>query len=750
MSFTQYFPVIPLLIASIFTTSCYPEKPQPDSNLKIDMPGSLSSRSLSGGCADNLWADVLIDKQAVQRLEKKGDNWQGTIKLTPGKHALNIEFKCTTDNFGTVTLATYTEDIDNSADENLSLANNNYEYPDNDHDGSSNLAEVKAGTDPGNPSNGFKWANPLPQGDSLLDVIWNGSEFVAVGTGGSILTSGNGQSWSLSHSAAANFLNGIAWSGTQYVVVGNQGTILTHAPNESDWTARNSGTKKHLFDIAWTGNIFVAVGDGVVVSSSDGVNWTPQKIPDVTVFNSVTWSGDKLLVAGAAWNPDTQQIEGAIFTSNDGTSWSPPQLTGTPWLWDISWTGSQLVAVGGDIFSSEGFRLGGIILTSPDGENWTKQASGTDVDLYGVNYDSGSGLIIAVGGSTNFFITDIPNSSVILSCADGINWTSRNSSNNQIYRNSASSGSETIVVGYAGAIKSSTDLQQWSDRTSGTLNSIFDMVSTGDQLVAVGENGEVLTSQDGHSWASHNSGIKTNLFAVTWTGSQLVAVGGELNATKHGVIVTSTDGISWTNQTPTGSFGLIKDVTWTGTQLVAVGAKGLILTSPNGIDWTSRNSATEESLWSVSSNSDQIVAAGSKGVILSSPDNGSSWVSIDNPDETLDLFGITWTGSSFVVAGGSYSSFSGLEEDTSIIFTSTDGTNWISIDPGINGVLQDIEWTGTQLLTVAENSNLLTSTDGTSWTITPTISSNGHHCVLEYQGTTLIGGGNGTILYQEN
>jgi len=750
MSFAKHFSVLSLLIASISSIGCQTEKPESESNLSVDLPPSLSARALNESCADSLWADVLIDTQAAQRLQKNGDSWQGAVKITPGAHTLKIEFKCTTDKFGTVTLATYSDDINLSTDESLSLSSDLYNYPDNDHDGSSNLAEIKAGTDPGSPSNGFKWANPLPQGNSLVDVIWNGSEFLAVGTGGSIVTSGDGQSWSLTHSAAANFLNSVAWSGTQYVVVGNQGTILSRTQNDSDWTARNSGTEKHLFGITWTGDSFVAVGDQAVVSSADGVHWTPIEIPGVTVFNSIIWTGDKLVVAGAAWNPDEERIEGAIFTSTDGASWSSPQLTGTPWLWDITWTGSQLVAVGGDIFSTEGFRLGGIILTSPDGESWTKQVSGTDVDLLGVDYDSSSGLIIAVGGSTNLFIPDNSNTGVVLSSPDGVNWTSRESTQDQIYRSPASSGSETVTVGYAGIIKSSTDLEQWSNHTNGTLNSIFDMISMGDQVVTVGENGEVLTSQNGLSWASHNTGITTNLFSVTWTGAYLVAVGGELGATKNGVIATSADAISWTNQTPTDSFGLLTDVTWTGSQLVAVGAEGLILTSPNGTDWTSRNSTTRNALYTVSSNGDQIVVAGNKGTILTSSDSGSSWTKLDGVDENRVLFGSTWTGSSFVISGGSYASVTGLEKDTSIVFTSADGTHWTPIDPGVNGVLMDVNWTGSRLIAVTENSNLLTSTDGVSWAVTPTISSNGHNSVIEHQGTILIGGGNGTILYREN
>src|SRR4051812_6792240 len=64
------------------------------------------------------------------------------------------------------------------------------------------------------------------------------------------------------------------------------------------------------------------------------------------------------------------------------------------------------------------------------------------------------------------------------------------------------------------------------------------------------------------------------LTAVAWTGAQLVAVG------DSGTILTSPDGITWTNRSSGTDQGL-SSITWTGTQLVAVGGLGTILTSPD-------------------------------------------------------------------------------------------------------------------------------------------------------------------------
>ena len=740
---------------------CPQEKPETSTDVSISLPSKMTARSLSDNCSESLWADLLIDNQAVGKLQNNGNNWQGKINIPSGIHTLKIEFKCSTNHFGTLLLAYHTSNINTSSSVSLNASRDSYIYPDNDHDGTTNLAEIKADSDPGRASNGFFWANPLPQGNSLMDVIWNGSEFLAVGSGGSILTSGDGQSWSLSYSAASTFLNAIAWSGSRYVIVGHQGIILSRTMDDSDWSFIESNSKDILFDITWTGSQFVAVGLNTTASSADGINWEYHPPPEDSFITGVTWTGDKLVATGAAQNEDLKRIEGAFFTSHDGISWSSPQLTGTPMLWDITWTGSQLVAVGGDIWTGsdslqEGvftFQQGGIILTSQDAKNWTKQTSDTDLDLIGVHFDSKTGQIIAVGGNTDFADPNNSNTGIILTSPNGIDWSPQGSTFNHVYRSLASSGKETVVVGQSGIIRTSADLKQWDSQTNGSLNAVFDMVSTDNQTVAVSEHGEILTSYDGRSWASHNSGIISNLYAITWTGSQLVAVGGEISATSGGVIMSSTDGINWINRTPAGSLGLLTDIAWTGSQLIAIGAKGLLLTSPNGIDWTTQNSTVHQTLLTVGvSSSNQIVIAGQSGALLTSTDSGTSWTHIEGIDKNIHFFSITWTGSSFFIAGRT-------PDNENILLTSTDGLNWTPLTPQIKDPLQDIHWTGTRLLAITQHpdvfageqhSNLLTSTDGSTWSKIPTPSSNGVNCVIEYQGATLIGGGGGTILYRKN
>ena len=62
----------------------------------------------------------------------------------------------------------------------------------------------------------------------LTGVAGSGSRFVAVGNGGTILTSPDGSTWTTQASGTAqSLLSGVAWSGSRFVAVGYGGTILT-------------------------------------------------------------------------------------------------------------------------------------------------------------------------------------------------------------------------------------------------------------------------------------------------------------------------------------------------------------------------------------------------------------------------------------------------------------------------------------------------------------------------------------------
>jgi hypothetical protein len=74
-------------------------------------------------------------------------------------------------------------------------------------------------------------------------------------------------SWTQRTSGTSNWLNGVAYGNGLFVAVGDGGTILT-SPDGVSWTQRTSGTSNQLNGVAYGNGLFVAVGwDGTILTS---------------------------------------------------------------------------------------------------------------------------------------------------------------------------------------------------------------------------------------------------------------------------------------------------------------------------------------------------------------------------------------------------------------------------------------------------------------------------------------------------
>ena len=66
-------------------------------------------------------------------------------------------------------------------------------------------------------------------------------------------------------------LRGVTFGRDMFVAVGEGGTILT-SPDGVAWTPRNSGTGQWIVSVAYGGDVFVAVCEvGTVLTSTDGL-----------------------------------------------------------------------------------------------------------------------------------------------------------------------------------------------------------------------------------------------------------------------------------------------------------------------------------------------------------------------------------------------------------------------------------------------------------------------------------------------
>lgn len=468
---------------------------------------------------------------------------------------------------------------------------------------------------------------------ALHDVVWSGTQLLAVGDNGALLTSSDAQTWAAASSTLAIGWNAAVWTGTQFVAVGRYGMVATSATG-STWTLRTPGGSVDWRAIASAGTRVVAVGSaGGIGTSTDGLTWTIVTPPTTRTLRGVAQNGMRWVAVGDA---------GVIFTSTDATTWSATTSGTSVRLHHVQWDGAQFIVTGDD----------GVALTSSDGLSWSAQTTGITFSL--LSFASAGGTLVAVGDRGSIATT----SSLTAS------WASLASGTREWSHDVAWTGSQFVAVGTAGTIRTSPDGNAWTAQTSGTTASLTSIAWNGSRLVAVGSAGTIVTSTNGTSWSIAPSGSTRPLFGVTWTGSQFIAVG------LRGTIFTSSDGLGWVAST-LGTQPTLRAVAASGSQIIAVGDGGAIVTY-NGSTWTTRTSGTANDLLAVATNGTTAVAIGESGSVFTST-NLATWTLRSTPVATSGLHGLRWTGSEFVAVGhqGAFMTPGG------VIMSSLDGITWV-------------------------------------------------------------------------
>ena len=232
-------------------------------------------------------------------------------------------------------------------------------------------------------------------------------------------------------------------------------------------------------------------------------------------------------------------------------------------------------------------------------------------------------------------------------------------------------GTPSTNTFFVSATESGTPIV-YTDGGTGTHSWQIAMSSNG-LFVTVGDNGIMLTSSDGISWTERTSGTTKNLYGVTYGNNTFVTVG------DNGTIFTSSSGTSWTSRT-SGTTKNLYGVTYGGGLFVTVGDNATILTSSDGTTWTntSPNKRT------------------TPGRYFSQPDANH-------------LYGVTYGDGLFVTVGGD-----------ATILTSSDGTTWTERD-GLRSkwvlpqYFKAITYRKKLFVLVGRNGRTLNSPDGITW-----------------------------------
>src|SRR5262245_48825643 len=123
-----------------------------------------------------------------------------------------------------------------------------------------------------------------------------------------------------------------------------------------------------------------------LLSATDPLDTLFSRRSGVTAtLNNVVFGNGRFVAVGA---------DGAIVTSPDGILWTPRNSGVTTSLAAVAYGDGLWVAVG----------FGGVIVRSTDGDNWTPEISGTVAPLLGVAY--GNGVFVAAGGEAVLMCAD--------------------------------------------------------------------------------------------------------------------------------------------------------------------------------------------------------------------------------------------------------------------------------------------------------------------------------------------------------
>ena len=150
---------------------------------------------------------------------------------------------------------------------------------------------------------------------------------------------------------------------------------------------------------------------------------------------------------------------------------------------------------------------------------------------------SGEGWVVTVGQGGALYVSD-----------DGRNWFKPFLYLTADLDRVIWDGEQFIVLGHGGTIMRSTDAMNWSPAHTNATADLKGVASGEDQRIAVGEGGVILASPEGIIWAPRRSGVSSSLRDVIWAEDRFVAVGWDdhPDGSHPGVMLVSTDGVSWT------------------------------------------------------------------------------------------------------------------------------------------------------------------------------------------------------------
>lgn len=299
------------------------------------------------------------------------------------------------------------------------------------------------------------------------------------------------------------------------------------------------------------------------------------------------------------------------------------------------------------------------------------------------------------------FIATADNTTDILTSEDGNSWSKVTlpSSGDGYWRSSVTANGITLILGTAIGYRS-TNGTTWT-AISLPINSYYDTLVYGNgKFVAVSSGGSqmAVSSVDGITWTQGTLPTVGD-WKVTFGNGKFVAVSGSVFT---GDVAYSTDGVTWTLGTNIGAANW-KSVAYGNGKFIAVKNFSTdIATSTDGINWTVSSPLAEKDWYKIVYGGDRFVIIGGDSNGYAYSLDGTSWVSGNFPENILNLeeywVNLAYGNGKFISvpqSGGTYPAI-----------ISTDGFNWsIGSDtmPTSPNYLRSIEYSELQYLSPIKN-----------------------------------------------
>lgn len=571
---------------------------------------------------------------------------------------------------------------------------------------------------------GWRWQNPLPQGNALHDIdAIDDLIAAAVGDDGTILrTTDGGATWVPQSSGTQEDLRSVAFVGPSFgVAVGSGGTILRTTDAGVTWLRQSAPATGTLLGVTFANALsgFAVEDIGRILRTTDGgAQWNPVTVAGTAGLLAVHFRN---ALRGFAVG-----LNGGIFRTNDGgITWEARPSPTTQPLHAVFFPTDQFgVAVG----------LGGVVLTTQDGGgSWLMTNLGITIPFRGVSFgDSLHGIAVGLPG-INFHTSD-----------GGSSWFMRPSGTQQALSHASFTDADNgFAVGEMGAILHTEDGGvNWESQSSGTTQSLFG-VSFGDlsRGVVVGDMGMILrTTNAGTTWWTASSGTAQTLWGVSMaTTSVGTAVG-----TGGTILRTTNGGATWTAQAGGTTQQLLSVSHADALTAMAVGGSGTIRsTTDGGGTWSGQSSGTSVSLNAVQMVSTAVAySAGGGGLVLKTTNGGTTWTSLST-GTTAALYGLSFTDAltgTVVGAGG-------------VLLRTTDGgASWMFQSGGTSLTLNGVSFaSATRGIAVGYGGLIIrTLNGGVTWSRQSSGTSNYLAAIdlVDASHGTVVGFG-GTILYTD-